>query len=58
MRFLDTNKKHKLQIPSVNHETNLLRLINPSLAYIYCSTIVSNHGLIRLKKFVSQISRN
>jgi hypothetical protein len=41
--------KNKLQIPSVNRETNLLRLINPSLAHVYFSTILSNHGLIRLK---------
>ena len=35
---------------------NLLRLINPSLAYGYCSNLVSNHSLIRLIRFVS--SRN
>jgi hypothetical protein len=45
----DTNKKNKLQITSVNCETNLLRPINPSLAHIYCSTTLSNHGLIMLK---------
>ena len=28
---------------------NLLSLINPSVAHIYCSTTLSNHGLIRLK---------
>jgi hypothetical protein len=54
----DTNKKNKLQIPLVNREMNLLSLINPSLAHVYCSTTVSNHGLIRLKKFVSRISCN
>jgi hypothetical protein len=54
----DINKKNKLQIPPVNHEMNLLSLINPSLPHVYYSTTVSNHGLIRLKKFVSQISRN
>jgi hypothetical protein len=31
---------------------NLLSLINLSLAYIYCSTTLSNHGLIRLNKLV------
>ena len=31
------------------YETNLLSLINPPLAHIYCSTTLSNHGLIRLK---------
>ena len=40
----------KLQKSSVIHETNLLSLINPLLAYVYCSTTLSNHGLIRLKK--------
>jgi hypothetical protein len=54
----DTNKKNKLQNPSIIRETNLLSLINASLAYIYCSTTLSNHGLIRLKKFVSQNSFN
>jgi hypothetical protein len=48
----------KLQNPSVIRETNLLSLINLSLAYIYCSTTLSNHELIRLKKFVSQNSLN
>jgi hypothetical protein len=37
---------------------NLLRLINLSLAHVYCSMILSNHGMIRLKKFVSQNTRN
>ena len=37
---------------------NLLSLINPSLAHIYCSTTLSNHGLIRLNRFVLQISLN
>jgi hypothetical protein len=45
----DIDKKNKLQITSVNCETNLLSLINPLLAHTYCSTIVSNHGLIGLK---------
>jgi hypothetical protein len=36
---VDSNKKNttKLHDPSVNRETNLLSLINPSLAYVYCS---------------------
>ena len=46
----DTNKKNKLQNPSVIHEMNLLSLINPPLAHVYCSTTLSNHDLIRLKK--------
>ena len=46
----DTNKK-------IN-DASLLSLINLSLAYVYCSTTLSNHGLIKLKKFVSQSSRN
>ena len=37
--FLDTNKKNKLQNPSGNCETNLMILINRSLAHVgYCST--------------------
>ena len=41
-----------------NTRDELLSLINPSLAYVYCSTTLSNRELIRLKKFVSQISHN
>ena len=37
---------------------NLLSLINPSLANINCSTILSNHDVIRLKRFVSQLDLN
>jgi len=37
-----------------NHETNLLSLINPSLDVIYCSTILSNHCIIRFIRFVSR----
>jgi len=33
---------------------NLLSLINQSLEVVYCSTILSNYGLIRLKRFISQ----
>jgi len=36
---------------------NLLSLINPSLANIYCSIILSNYGAIRLKRLVSQFTR-
>jgi len=48
--YSDTNKKINYRI---NNETNLLSLINSSLAHIYCSTTLSNHGLIRFNKFVS-----
>ncbi len=34
------------------------RLINLSLANVYCSTTLSNHGVIRLKRFVSQFTCN
>jgi hypothetical protein len=37
---------------------NLLSLINPSLTYVFFNTTLSNYGLIRLKKFVTQIYRN
>ena len=37
---------------------NLLRLINISLAHVYCSNLVSNHGLIRLIRFVSNLQTN
>ena len=40
---------NKLQISPINCETNLLSLINSSLANIYCSITLSNHGIIRLK---------
>jgi len=49
MEYSDSNKKNKLQM-------NLLSLINPSLAYVYCTTVLSNYGLVRLNKLVSQIS--
>jgi hypothetical protein len=49
--------KNKLQISLVNCEMNLLRLINLSLAHVYCITTLSNDGLIGLKNF-SQISLN
>ena len=38
-----------------NHETNLFSLINPSLEVVYYSTTLSNHGPIRLKRFVPQL---
>jgi hypothetical protein len=53
--------KHPLkQITQVlsNQQENLLSLINLLLAHFYLSTTLSNHGLIRLKKFISQSSRN
>ena len=39
-----------------NCETNLLSLINPLLANVYCSTTLSNHSVIRLKRFVSRFT--
>jgi hypothetical protein len=58
MGCLDTNKK-QIQNPSVNRETNLLSLINPSLAHVLLwHFIVKSYRLIRLKKFVLQNSRN
>ena len=38
-----------------NRETTLLSLINPSLEVVYSSTTLSNHGPIRLKRFVLQL---
>ena len=39
-----------------NHEINLLSLINSSLEdVVNCSTVLSNHGPIRLKISVSQL---
>ena len=38
-----------------NHETKLFSLINPSLEVVYYSTTLSNHGPIRLKRFVPQL---
>ena len=37
-------------------KTIFLSLINLSLAYVYCSTTLSNHELIRFKRFASQIN--
>ena len=54
----DANKKNKLHNPSVLHEINFLSLINPSLAYVYCSKTLSNHGLIRLKNSSSKLVAN
>jgi hypothetical protein len=34
---------------------NPLSLINPSLEIVYCSTMLSNHDIIRLVRFVSKI---
>ena len=36
----------------VNHETNLMSLINLSLEIVYCSITVANHGLNRLIRSV------
>ena len=40
---------------SVNYEMNLLKLINPSLAHVYCSNycsnLMSNYNLTRLIRF-------
>ena len=33
---------------------SLLKLINLLLEHIYCCNLLSNHKLIRLKRFVSQ----
>ena len=46
----------QLNILPGNYEINLLSLINPSLTNIYCSTTLSNHCAIRVKRFVSQFS--
>jgi hypothetical protein len=55
-RFSDTNKK-KLQNPSENCETNLMIIINLSLAHGATVALKAFHGLIRLKRFVSRFSR-
>jgi len=52
MRCSDTNKNNKLHNPSVLHETIFLSLINPSLAYVYCSHTLSNHELDSSRKLV------
>jgi hypothetical protein len=44
------------KIPPINCETNLLSLINSLLANVYCSETLSNHGVIRLKRFVLQFT--
>ena len=36
----------------VNHETNLMSLINLSLEIVYCSITVANYGLNRLIRSV------
>jgi hypothetical protein len=48
----------KQNTASVIYETNLLCLINPSLAYVYYITTLSNLGIVRLKNFVLQNSFN
>jgi hypothetical protein len=50
-----TRTKHELKIKLIAQmETNLRDKF--ILANVYCSTTLSNHGLIRLNRFVSQIS--
>jgi hypothetical protein len=41
---------------SRNRETNLLSLIKPSLAHCVTAALKANHGLIKLKRFVSRFS--
>ena len=52
------NKKTNYTNLSLNRDTYLLSLINPSLANVCCSTILFNHGAIRLKAFIQHISHN
>jgi hypothetical protein len=47
VRILIKKTNHRTR--AANCEINLLRLINSSLTYIYCSTILFNPELIRLK---------
>ena len=35
-----------------------MNLTNLAVAYIYCSNLVSNHGLIRLIRFISNLQAN
>jgi hypothetical protein len=56
--FSDTNKKNKLQNPSENCETNLMILINPSLAHIGTIALMDNHGLIMLKNLSQDFTEN
>ena len=44
----------KIHSSSGNCETNLLRLINPSLAHVSTVALMANHRLISLKTFVSR----
>jgi hypothetical protein len=37
------------------HVILLISVINPSLEIGYCSTLLSNHDIIRLVRFVSKI---
>jgi len=50
--FSETNKK-KLHSASGNCKTNILSIINLSLAHV---ALKANHGLIRFKRFVSWFS--
>ena len=51
--FLDINKKTNYR----NCETNLMILINRSLAHVGTVAFKAFHGLIRLKRFVSRFCR-
>jgi hypothetical protein len=51
---LNTNKKNKLENLSENCETNLMILINVSLAHMGTVAREAFYRLIRLKKFVSR----
>jgi hypothetical protein len=48
-------KNNYMNIYTGNCETNPLSLINPSLEIGYCSTMLSNHDIIRLVRFISKI---
>jgi hypothetical protein len=45
--------KNKLQNPSGNCETNLMIVINPSLAHVDIVALKTFYRVIRFKKFVS-----
>ena len=42
-----------ISLEGVNHEMNLLSLINLPLANVYCNNTLLNHIAIRLKRFIS-----
>ena len=50
------NIKHRLITKLITElvcklRDKFIKTINPSLVYGYCSNLLSNHGLIRLKRF-------